>query len=64
MMTTYLKNNLSDYPAYNSYDFLDGITPDKGTPYFSGLQTNSSFNLAKRRINRRGDCNDCNGYEY
>jgi hypothetical protein len=64
MMTTFLRNNLTDYPSYNSFDFLDGITPDKGTPYFSGLQTNSSFNLARRRVNRRGECNDCNGYEY
>jgi hypothetical protein len=64
MMTTFLRNNLSDYPAYQSFDFLDGITPDKGTPYFSGLQTNSSFNLSRRRANRRGDCTDCNGYEY
>ena len=62
MLTTYLRNNLTDYPSYNNFDWLDGITPDKGTPYFSGIQTNSSFNK-RNRIARRGDCNDCN-YEY
>lgn len=62
MLTTYLRNNLTDYPSYNNFDWLDGITPDKGTPYFSGIQTNSSFNK-RNRIARRGECNDCN-YEY
>lgn len=62
MLTTYLRNNLTDYPSYNNFDWLDGITPDKGTPYFSGIQTNSSFNK-RSRIARRGECNDCN-YEY
>ena len=61
MLTTYLRNNLTDYPSYNNFDWLDGITPDKGTPYFSGIQTNSSFN-SRSRIRRRGDCNDCNEY--
>ena len=55
MMTTFLRNNLSNYPSYSSADFLDGITPDKGTPYFSGLQTNSNLN---KRNRRRGDCED------
>jgi hypothetical protein len=61
MLTTYLRNKLTDYPSYNNFDWLDGITPDKGTPYFSGIQTNSSFN-SRNRIRRRGDCNDCNEY--
>jgi hypothetical protein len=56
MMTVFLRNNLTDYPSYQSSDFLDGITPDRGTPYFSGIQTNSSFNLNRNR--RRGSCED------
>jgi hypothetical protein len=64
MMTVFLRNNLTDYPSYNSADFLDGITPDRDTPYFSGLQTNSSFNLSRNRNLRRGECNDCNDFGY
>jgi hypothetical protein len=63
-LTVFLRNNLTDYPSYNSADFLDGITPDRDTPYFSGLQTNSSFNLSRNRNRRRGECNDCNDFGY
>lgn len=42
-MQIYLQNHLSDYPAYAAYNTQDGQAPDKKTPYFSGLQTNSKF---------------------
>ena len=42
-MQIYLRNNLSLYPAYAAAVSTDGITPDRKTPYFSGLQTNSTF---------------------
>lgn len=42
-MQVYLQNNLSDYPAYASANTQDGQSPDKKTPYFSGVQTNSKF---------------------
>lgn len=42
-MQTYLSNNLSQYPAYASSRSIDGQAPDKKTPYFGGLQTNSQF---------------------
>jgi hypothetical protein len=42
-MQVYLSNNLSQYPAYASSRSIDGQAPDKKTPYFSGLQTNSKF---------------------
>ena len=42
-MQVYLANNLSQYPAYAASRSIDGQAPDKKTPYFSGLQTNSKF---------------------
>lgn len=39
----FLSNNLGDYPAYNAPNTKDGVVPDTKTPYFSGLQTNSTF---------------------
>ena len=42
-MQIYLANHLSDYPAYGNANSTDGQAPDKKTPYFSGLQTNSQF---------------------
>ena len=42
-MQTYLSNHLSDYPAYGNANSTDGQAPDKKTPYFGGLQTNSQF---------------------
>ena len=42
-MQTYLSNNLGQYPAYASSRSIDGAAPDKKTPYFGGLQTNSQF---------------------
>lgn len=42
-MQIYLNNNLNLYPAYAASVSQDGITPDKATPYFAGLQTNSKF---------------------
>ena len=42
-MQTYLANHLSDYPAYGNANSTDGQAPDKKTPYFGGLQTNSQF---------------------
>lgn len=42
-MQVYLVNNLSQYPAYASYSTQDGQAPDRKTPYFSGLQTNSKY---------------------
>ena len=56
MMTTYLRNNLSNYPSYLSPDLLDGQRPDTGTPYFSGLQTNSNFNRSKRYQRLNDNC--------
>jgi hypothetical protein len=34
---------LSLYPAYAAAVSTDGITPDRKTPFFSGIQTNSTF---------------------
>lgn len=42
-MQIYLNNNSSLYPAYANYNTNDGQAPDRKTPYFSGLQTNSQF---------------------
>jgi hypothetical protein len=42
-MQLYLNNNLSLYPAYATSNSRDGVTADNRTPYFSGLQTNSTF---------------------
>jgi hypothetical protein len=50
LMQLYLKNNPNDYPAWQNPDYKDGLVPDKKTPYFSGLQTNSRyFNWKKHR---------------
>jgi hypothetical protein len=43
LMQVFLWNNSSDYPAYTSPNPLDGMTPDRKTPYFGGIQTNSKF---------------------
>ena len=42
-MQIYLANNLSQYPAYGNANSTDGQAPDRKTPYFGGLQTNSQF---------------------
>lgn len=42
-MQIYLNNHLSQYPAYASYNTQDGMAPDKKTPYFGGIQTNSKY---------------------
>jgi len=50
LMQVYLQNNPNDYPAWTSPNPLDGFTPDRKTPYFGGLQTNSKwFNYKKYR---------------
>lgn len=51
LMQLYLKNNAVDYPAYVSPLLTDGMLPDKKTPYFSGLQTNSKYFNYKRNKN-------------
>ena len=42
-MQIYLNNNLNLYPAYAASVTTDGIVPDKESPYFSGLPTNSKY---------------------
>ena len=50
LMQIYLQNHPNDYPAYVSPNVLDGVAPDKKTPFFGGLQTNSKwFNYKKWR---------------
>jgi hypothetical protein len=50
LMQVFLWNNSSDYPAWTSPNPLDGTLPDKKTPYFGGIQTNSKwFNWKKYR---------------
>ena len=50
LMQIFLQNNPNDYPAYTSPQPLDGLTPDRKTPFFGGLQTNSRwFNWKKYR---------------
>jgi hypothetical protein len=50
LMQIYLENHPNDYPAWTSPNVLDGVAPDKKTPYFGGLQTNSKwFNYKKYR---------------
>jgi len=50
LMQIYLQNNPNDYPAWTSPNVLDGMAPDKKTPFFGGLQTNSRwFNYKKYR---------------
>jgi hypothetical protein len=50
LMQIYLQNHPNDYPAWTSPNVLDGVAPDKKTPYFGGLQTNSKwFNYKKYR---------------
>jgi hypothetical protein len=49
-MKIFLQNNKNDYPAYTSPNPLDGVTPDRKTPFFGGIQTNSKwFNWKKYR---------------
>ena len=62
-MQLFLQNNLSDYPAYSNANSTDGQAPDKKTPYFSGLQTNSQFfNWRKYRNYPYGTGTRPNGY--
>jgi hypothetical protein len=62
-MQVYLNNNPNLYPAWTSPNTLDGISPDKKTPYFSGLQTNSQFfNYKKYRNYPYGTGTRPNGY--
>jgi hypothetical protein len=50
LMQIFLQNNQGDYPAYTSPNPLDGMTPDRKTPFFGGIQTNSKwFNWKKYR---------------
>jgi hypothetical protein len=50
MMQVFLWNNQNLYPAWTSPNPLDGVTPDRKTPYYGGLQTNSKwFNYKKLR---------------
>ena len=50
LMQIFLQNNPNDYPAWTSPNVLDGMAPDKKTPFFGGLQTNSRwFNYKKYR---------------
>lgn len=49
-MQLYLKNNISLYPAYASYLLSDGNAPNRKSPYFCGIQTNSRlYNRGKRK---------------
>jgi hypothetical protein len=50
-MQVYLKNNLNLYPAYANYLTSDGVAPNKKSPYFSGIQTNSKYYNRSRRKN-------------
>lgn len=62
-MQIYLANHLSDYPAYGNANSTDGQAPDKKTPYFGGLQTNSQFfNWKKYRNYPYGTGTRPNGY--
>lgn len=62
-MQLYLSNHLSDYPAYGNANSTDGQAPDKKTPYFGGLQTNSQFfNYRKYRNYPYGTGTRPNGY--
>jgi hypothetical protein len=62
-MQIYLANHLSDYPAYGNANSTDGMAPDKKTPYFGGLQTNSKFfNYRKYRNYPYGTGTRPNGY--
>lgn len=42
-MLLYLQNHPDFYPAWTNPNYKDGQIPDKKTPYFGGLQTNSKF---------------------
>lgn len=53
LLQLYLKNNISLYPAYGQYLLADGLAPNKKTPYFSGIQTNSKYFNRNRRKNIR-----------
>jgi len=46
----YLKNNLHLYPAYQNYILADGLAPNKSSPYFSGIVTNSKVYKRKNSI--------------
>lgn len=62
----YLKNNITLYPAYQAYLLSDGIAPNKKSPYFSGIQTNSKYfnrNRAKNIRNTYADRNDSDDFE-
>lgn len=62
-MQIYLANHLSDYPAYGNANSTDGQAPDKKTPYFGGLQTNSKFfNYRKYRNYPYGTGTRPNGF--
>jgi len=52
-LQTYLKNNISLYPAYESYLLSDGVAPNKKSPYFCGIQTNSKYYNRNRAKNIR-----------
>lgn len=52
-LQTYLKNNISLYPAYQNYILSDGIAPNKKSPYFCGIQTNSKYYNRNRAKNMR-----------
>lgn len=52
-LQTYLKNNSSLYPAYANYALADGMAPNKKSPYFCGIQTNSKYYNRNRAKNMR-----------
>lgn len=56
-MQVYLKNNIALYPAYENYLHSDGMAPNKKSPYFSGIQTNSK--LYRRKNNDKNGDFDC-----
>ena len=59
----YLKNNIHLYPAYENYLKSDGLAPNKKSPYFSGIQTNSRLYNRNRTKNMRNALNS-NGNDF
>jgi len=50
-LQTYLKNNSTLYPAYANYNIDDGVAPNKRSPFFCGIQTNSKYYNKNRKKN-------------
>lgn len=51
LLQLYLKNNISLYPAYGQFILSDGVAPNKKSPFFSGIQTNSKYYNRNRHKN-------------